>query len=260
MYRVTASAPSGRKMDTSESHPPAGIPGTPRLTAWPAVASNTTSPILLAVPSVATTLLPPRAMRPVKITSAAVNPGGGTKKSSALCPVPPGCVTTRWPDVAAGATATASDVDVALLALARARRLKVIRLRIAAGSKSVPVIDTLVPGVPTVGVKLVMVGAPPLATVKGEGLLAEPPGAVTAIDPVVAPTGTVVTSWVALAAVTVAAVPLNVTVFEAGVALNPVPEIVTAVPTGPAPGVTSMTLTVDEVKRVIPVRLPTASY
>ena len=67
-----------------------------------------------------------------------------------------------------------------------------------------------------VGVKLVRVGAPsepPVVTVNGPLLVAEPVGVVTAIGPVVAPLGTVTTSWVAVAEDTVAAVPLNVTVF-----------------------------------------------
>jgi hypothetical protein len=77
--------------------------------------------------------------------------------------------------------------------------------------------------------------------------VADPAGAVTAIDPVVAPAGTVVTICVAVDAVTVAFVPLNVTVFWPGVALNPVPAMVTGVPTGPLPGDTAMMLMVDEV-------------
>jgi hypothetical protein len=77
--------------------------------------------------------------------------------------------------------------------------------------------------------KLVIVGAIEPVIVNADGLVAEPPGAVTAIEPVVAPVGTVVTICVAVDEVTVADVPLNVTVFWPGVALNPVPEIVTAV-------------------------------
>jgi len=60
-------------------------------------------------------------------------------------------------------------------------------------------------------------------TIKGALLVAEPVGVVTMIGPVVAPTGTVVTSWVAVAEVTAATMPLNVTVFWLAVVLNPVP-------------------------------------
>ena len=59
---------------------------------------------------------------------------------------------------------------------------------------------------------------------------------VTAIGPLVAPLGTVAVKLVALAAVTVALVPLNFTVLLAAVALKFVPVIVTGVPTGPICG------------------------
>ena len=55
--------------------------------------------------------------------------------------------------------------------------------------KSVPLIVTLVPTGPLVGVKLVIVGA--AMTVKLAALVAVPPGVVTLSGPVVAPAGTV---------------------------------------------------------------------
>ena len=55
----------------------------------------------------------------------------------------------------------------------------------------VPKIVTELPTPPLVGVKLVMVGGGGL-TVKFVGLVAVPPGVVTAIGPVVAPEGTLV--------------------------------------------------------------------
>ncbi len=64
-----------------------------------------------------------------------------------------------------------------------------------------------------VGVKLVIVGAVEALTVNGVLLVAEPMGVVIAIGPVVAPAGTVVRIWLAVAEVTVAATPLKVTVF-----------------------------------------------
>jgi hypothetical protein len=74
------------------------------------------------------------------------------------------------------------------------------------------------------GEKPVMVGVPALVvTVNVALLVADPFGEVTAIVPVVASAGTVTASWLAEADVTVAAVPWKVTVFDAGVALNPVP-------------------------------------
>jgi hypothetical protein len=69
-----------------------------------------------------------------------------------------------------------------------------------------------------------MVGAPVLTvTVNVALLVADPLGEVTAIVPLVANAGTVTVSRLAEADVTVAPVPWNVTVFDAGVALNPVP-------------------------------------
>jgi len=56
------------------------------------------------------------------------------------------------------------------------------------------------------------------------------------IVPVVAPDGTVATSCVVVAEVTVAVVPWNLTVLFAMVLLKPVPEIVTDAPTAPLLG------------------------
>jgi hypothetical protein len=56
--------------------------------------------------------------------------------------------------------------------------------------KFVPLIVTLVPTGPLVGVKLVIVGALGV-TVNALGLVAAPPGVVTLSVPVVAPVGTV---------------------------------------------------------------------
>jgi hypothetical protein len=118
---------------------------------------------------------------------------------------------------------------------------------------------TLVPPTPIVGVNEVIVGAELAATVNELELESEPPGAVTLISPVVAPPGTVTTSWVVVALETVAEVPLNVTVFDAGVAEKPVPLIVIVVPTGPVAGTKEMTVTVVEANRPIDRTFPTAS-
>ncbi len=92
------------------------------------------------------------------------------------------------------------------------------------GSKPDPLTVTAVPAMPMVGEMPLIDGAPgPDATTKLGVALAEPLGVVTASVPLIAPTGTVMTSVVVDAEVTVAAVPLMVTVFCAGVALNPMP-------------------------------------
>jgi hypothetical protein len=98
-----------------------------------------------------------------------------------------------------------------------------VRSFAATVSKFAPVTEMLVPPVPMLGVKLVMIGALPGPTVKFVALFADPFGEVTAIVPVLAPVGTVTTSFVVVALETVAPVPLKVTVFWLGVAENPVP-------------------------------------
>ena len=83
---------------------------------------------------------------------------------------------------------------------------------VAVAEKFVPLIVTAVPGMPIVGLKLEIVGAPlEVVTVNEPLLVAEPAGEVTLIGPVVAPDGTVVTICVEVAEVTVAVMPLNVT-------------------------------------------------
>src|SRR2546426_6635381 len=98
--------------------------------------------------------------------------------------------------------------------------------------KFVPLIVTLVPTGPLVGVKLVIVGAG--TTVKLVVLVAVPPGVVTLSGPVVAPAGTV--AWIAVSELTVklALTPLKVT---AVAPVKFVPLSVALLPTGPLPGV-----------------------
>ena len=69
----------------------------------------------------------------------------------------------------------------------------------------VPLTVTAVPATPIVGVNPLIVGAPVSeVTVNTCALVAEPPGAVTPITPVVAPAGTAVTIWVVVDEVTLA--------------------------------------------------------
>jgi hypothetical protein len=81
--------------------------------------------------------------------------------------------------------------------------------------KFVPVIITVAPTAPLIGVKLVKVGVG--STVKSEELVPVIPPTVTVIFPVVAPLGTVVVMLVDVDAVTTAVVPLNFTTLLAGV-------------------------------------------
>ncbi len=126
-------------------------------------------------------------------------------------------------------------------------------------SKFVPLIVTEAPAVAIPGENPVMVGAMGEVTTNDVLLFAEPFGDVIDMMPVVAPVGSVTTRRVVVADVTEAAVPLNVTVFCPGVALKPVPSMVTVCPIGPASGVNSMMATSVDVVRVMLRRLPTAS-
>jgi hypothetical protein len=98
--------------------------------------------------------------------------------------------------------------------------------------KLVPRIVTVVPTLPLVGLKLVIVGAAPV-TLKSVALVAVPAGVVSVILPVVAPLGTTALTFPLSTNVKVAAVPLNFT------ELTPVkfvPWIATVVPTLPLAG------------------------
>jgi hypothetical protein len=104
----------------------------------------------------------------------------------------------------------------------------------------VPVIVTTVPTDPDVGLRLEMFGAGAL-TVNVAALLAIPP-TVTITPPVVAALGTGTTMLVALQLVGVPAFPLNVTVLVPCEDPKFVPAIVTAVPTAPDVGLSTVML------------------
>src|SRR5207237_932689 len=150
-----------------------------------------------------------------------------TVNALALVAVPPGLVTLTGPVVAPPgpyATLFRSEVTVKVA-------LTPLNDTDVAPVKFVPLIVTLVPTGPLVGVRLAIVGG--LTTVNELALVAVPPGVVTLSGPVVAPAGTV--AWIAVAEVTVkvALTPLNVTEVAP---LKFVPLIVTLVPTGPLVG------------------------
>lgn len=102
--------------------------------------------------------------------------------------------------------------------------LKATVLLAGVALKFVPVMVTLVPVVPDVGVKLVMVGAVNGSfTIKLLSDVAVCPAVVTVIFPVDADSGTSTISCVAVAEVTVALTPLNFTTFSEAVVLKLVP-------------------------------------
>ena len=93
---------------------------------------------------------------------------------------------------------------------------------------------TEAPSTPDVGFKLVMLGGGTV-TVKLTPVLATP-STITTTFPVVAPVGTLTTRLVALHVITVANVPLNVTVLVLCVAPKFAPAIVTDDPVAPDVG------------------------
>src|SRR5438552_16454597 len=151
-----------------------------------------------------------------------------TVKLLPLLAVPPAVVTLIGPLVAADGTVAVIVVAEFTVKLA----LVPLNRTAVAPVKLVPLIVTVVPTRPLVGVKLVIVGG--WMTVKLLALLAVPPAVVTLIGPLEAPAGTVAVIAVAELTVKLALVPLNRT------ALAPVklvPLMVTLVPTGPLVGV-----------------------
>lgn len=132
-------------------------------------------------------------------------------------------------------TVTVSCVGVAAVTVARVAPKKTMLLA-GVALKFVPVSVRDVLTGPKLGVKEEMVGSKGEVTVKLLGLLTVLQSAVTATVPVVAPDGTVVVMLVAVLAVTIAVVPLNLTLLLAGVALKFVPMMVMVVPTLPLGG------------------------
>jgi hypothetical protein len=128
------------------------------------------------------------------------------------------------PDVAVGGTVVDKCVEVAL-ASDKKVALSFAALFDRTVSKLVPSISKVVGDAPAAGVKAVIVGAPVEVTMNGALVVVDPPDPVlvTPIGPVVAVAGTVVTILVDVDDVTIAVTPLNVTVFDAGVVLKPVP-------------------------------------
>src|SRR5882672_3941529 len=141
----------------------------------------------------------------------------------------PPAVTTTFPVVAPEGTGTTMLVPLQFVGVP-ASVLKVTVLAPCDAPKFAPVIVTEFPTSPEVGDRLVMLAAP--TTVKFDPLLF-PPLANTTTFPVVAPEGTVVVMLVVLQLVTVAVVPLKLTVPLPCVAPKFVPVIVTAAPTAP---------------------------
>lgn len=160
--------------------------------------------------------------------------GGTTVKVVLLVAVFVPTVTVIVPEVAPAGTMTVNRVVLAA-ATSAVVLLNLTVLLDGVALKLVPLIVTVVPTVPRVGLKLMMVGAGRV-TMKLLLLTAVCPATLTVIFPVVAPVGTATVSCVVVAVSTVAAVPWNLTVFRVGTCEKLVPTMVTAVPTGPKIG------------------------
>jgi hypothetical protein len=206
--------------------------------AWIAVAELTTKLALTPLKATAVapvkfvpliaTLVPTGPLVGVKLVIVGGLGGVDTVKLLALVAVPPGVVTLIGPVVAPAGTVA----WIAVAEFVAKPALTPLKVTAVTPVKFVPLIATIVPTGPLVGVKPVIVGG--LTTVKLPALVAVPPGVVTLIAPVVAPAGTV--AWIAVAEPTtkLALTPLKVT------AVTPVkfvPLTATLVPTGPLVGV-----------------------
>jgi hypothetical protein len=171
---------------------------------------------------------------------------GVTVKLVALVAVPPASTTVIGPVVAPVGTVAVICVAELVTGATAAIPLNFTDVTV---TKPVPVMTTLVPTGPLVGVNDVMlVAAAP--TVKLVALVAVPPESTTVIGPVVAPVGTIAVMDVAeLVTGETAATPLNLTDVTP---TKPVPVMATLVPTGPLVGVNDVMLVVPvTVKSVV---------
>src|SRR5579883_2188169 len=153
---------------------------------------------------------------------------GVTVKIGLFVLVRPLTVTATGPVVASAGTVARSAVALASSTVAAAPLKATESLAIAA-SKLVPRINTSAPAGPRAGDRLVTTTGL-LGTVNTWDDTAVRPLTVTLIGPVVAAAGTVTVSAVALAFVTAAAAPLNVTALFAGAGSKFAPAIVTDAP------------------------------
>ena len=156
--------------------------------------------------------------------------GGGVAMNATPLLATPPTVTTTFPGVALIGTGATMVVGLQLVGVANVP-LNVTVLVPWERPKPLPVIVTVEPTGPEVGVKLEIAGM----TVNGNGLLAPPP-TVTCTFPLVAPIGAGTVMLVSLQDVGRPAAPLNVTLLVPCEAPNPPPKIVTGVPTAPERG------------------------
>jgi len=178
----------------------------------------------------------PVKLAPLMVTLAPITPlvgkklamRGATVKLPAVVAVPPAVVTASGPVVAlAGTVAVIWVLEATVNAAARPLNLTAV-----GPVRFDPAITTCVPGAPLLGENELITGAG--FAVKSVALMTVPPGAVTAMRPVVAPEGTVAVILTAELTVKAATVPLKVTEV-APVKLAPL--MTTLAPIPPAVGV-----------------------
>jgi hypothetical protein len=163
-----------------------------------------------------------------------------TVKLLVLVTEPPGVVTLIGPVVAPAGTVAVILVPLTTLNVA----VTPLNVTLVAPVRFVPVIVTVVPTGPKVGVNEVIVGAAAaIVTLKFCVLQSLPPGVVTQIFPVTAPVGTVALIFVAESTVKFAETPWKVTLVAP---VKSVPVIVTDVPTGPLVGEKEVTVGLAE--------------
>ena len=146
---------------------------------------NLTAVAPLKFAPVIVTTIPARPVMGVKAARAGPPPAV-TVKLFPLVAVPAGLVTLILPVVAPEGTLVVIELSELI---ANPLLLTPLNFTDVAVEKFVPVIDTIAPTLPEVGVKEVMVGG--IATIKFLSLVAVPATVVTVIGPVVAPAGTV---------------------------------------------------------------------
>jgi len=166
-----------------------------------------------------------------------------TVKFVALSAVPLGVVTCNGPVLAP--TGTVAVIEVGELTVNTVAAV-VLNMTPVVPQKFVPVMFTVEPTGPVAGENDVIVAAAAEATTKLPALTVLPDGASTAMVPVDAPAGTVVVIEVSEATVNAGWLtpPKRTAVAGPGV-LNPVPVIVTGVPTTPHTGVNEVIVAAD---------------
>jgi hypothetical protein len=251
----TSWAPEGLQIETEP--PEIVLPEKVNETRLPSVASKSIS-ATFSLPANSTVFEVPREKRPVVPTLEVEVPLGGMKRSGPALDPSPVPTDTGPPSVPVG-TLNLIVLEEAAVTSGRAwlrRRLLAAML----GPKFEPETVTSSPLTAREGEIDEMLGARDSRTVKLPELMTGPSSGVDIeTGPEVAPLGTLTVSELAVAALTLADVPLNLTTLELGVVENPVPSILTVAPTCARAGLSWRSESFEEAWRLIESRFPPAS-